>query len=151
MTGLLGAHLYANYSKDEGGMIKQFKINSKRLPFLKEKGEYPVECSDDVLRGKARELLKTYGYLLEGLVNGTLEPLDEEERQFIEEIRKDKPTTDCAKTWVRLKKGIGEAYFKDHSSTNVGNSHDIRDASAKTRNLIDEDLKERNRKFGSLE
>jgi uncharacterized protein YifE (UPF0438 family) len=102
-----------------------------------------------VLRGKARKLVEDFGYLFEALTNGTLQPIDAAEKEFIEEIRQNTPTTDCAKAWQRYrnKEKVENSIGANQSPRLIEDPFLTREGSAKIRNDLRSDWKARSRKM----
>ncbi len=129
--------------------MKEFKINNARLQFLEEKGKFPLECSNRVLSGKARELVENFGYLFKALIDWTERPIDVAEEEFVEEIRQNRPTTDCAKAWLRYKnkETVESSIAVNQSPKLIENSILTREGSAKIKDMLHSDRKDRNRKL----
>lgn len=73
-----------------------------QLDYLREKGKFRIDCSDEIFKSEEITKLKRFGHLFNALASGKLPPRNSEQEQFIEvaQLRK-KPET--ANEWIWFK------------------------------------------------
>jgi hypothetical protein len=62
-------------------------LHNEHVAYLKEAGPYTMACSCEIFNNEQIEIIKKYGHWFTALVDGTLEPFTQSQRQFVEVIK----------------------------------------------------------------
>jgi uncharacterized protein YifE (UPF0438 family) len=70
--------------------------------YIKTHGPYSIQCNRIIFNEEEIETIIQYGHWFEGLQNGTLIPLNEAQKQFVEVANfRSQPITKFEKTWFK--------------------------------------------------
>ena len=76
------------------------ELRKEHLTYLKEHGPYTMDCSCEIFNNDQIEIIKQYGHWFKALVDGTLEPYTQSQRDFIEVINGNRdPVSIEEQTW----------------------------------------------------
>ena len=88
-------------------------LHNEHVKYLKEKGQYKLNCSCEIFNNEQIEILKEFGHWFTALVNGTLEPFTQAQRDFIKAANGETdPVSIEEKTWFLYLKR--KEYEKKH-------------------------------------
>ena len=85
-------------------MIMGNLLNTKEahLQYIRDKGEFLVDCSHYIFSSEEIEILQKFGYWFRALTDGTLSPFTELQKRFIAVVNKeDDPVSIEEKAWFK--------------------------------------------------
>jgi len=79
-------------------------MNTKEdhLNYIKVKGNFKVDCSHQIFTQEELKILEKFGHWFQALASGVLEPISDEQLEFIKVVNKEKlPITIAENAWFK--------------------------------------------------